>query len=136
MLPAWASGYIGLPYSVGGRTREGVDCWGLYQMIFNEQSGRTIPSYDGPVWGAEGTTGRDIGKACTAFAERFVPVLPGQEQVFDGIIIRLSGHPMHVGMVVDDGQMIHSIRGADSCVERYRPSMMWENRIVGFYRHV
>jgi cell wall-associated NlpC family hydrolase len=136
MLPAWASDYVGLPYSVGGRSREGVDCWGLYELIFNEQSGRTIPSYDGPVWGGEGATSREIALACAAFASRFSPVQPGEEQVFDGIIMRLAGHPLHVGMVIEPGWMIHSIRGADSCIERYRPSMVWENRIAGFHRHV
>lgn len=31
--------YMGIPYAHQGRTREGLDCWGLIRMIFQDELG-------------------------------------------------------------------------------------------------
>lgn len=37
------SGYVGLPWKLGGRDRDGVDCWGLLCVFCGEEFGVTPP---------------------------------------------------------------------------------------------
>lgn len=135
-VPEWVGGYVGLPYETGGRSLDGVDCWGLVELAYNAHSGHVLPAYDGPLWYGPRTPGEPIGQAAEAFAARFAPVAAGEERLFDAVLLRIRGFPMHVGLIIAPGWMLHSQIGADSSVERYRPSLTWENRIAGFFRHV
>ena len=38
-LPAWVADYVGLPWEPYGRTRAGVDCWGLVRLVYEERLG-------------------------------------------------------------------------------------------------
>jgi len=39
----WSEKYIGLPYRLGGRDWNGVDCWGLLYLYFKEERGILLP---------------------------------------------------------------------------------------------
>lgn len=133
MLPSWVEDYVGLPYKPGGRTRDGIDCWGLIALIHKERLGRPLPDYDGPLWTGGNT--RTLADAAADYSSQFVRIIPGQEWLGDGILLRTAAHPVHVGMVLFSGYMIHIEATADSCVERYdRPR--WASRIAGFYRYI
>lgn len=43
----WATQYIGLKYDLGGRTREGLDCWGLVCLAYQEQLSVELPLLPG-----------------------------------------------------------------------------------------
>lgn len=45
MISRWPDRYVGLPFVDGGRSREGVDCWGLVRLVFAELVGITLPDY-------------------------------------------------------------------------------------------
>jgi hypothetical protein len=132
-LPAWAASYIGLPYRTHGRDRSGVDCWGLVRLVQAEQLGSLWPPYEGVDW-FKGQRPAVIGSDAIAYASKFKSVTPGAEQLGDGILLRMRGHPFHVGLVLAPAWMLHTHEQADSCVENYR-SMLWERRISGFYRY-
>jgi len=51
----------------------------------------------------------------------------------DIILMNLIGHPVHVGIVIDDEKMVHTLSGHDSTLERYT-SVLWQNRIEGIFR--
>lgn len=135
-MPPWVADYIGIPYEPGASSAAACDCWGLFSLAYNAHSGRVLPPYGGPLWYSRRTPGAPIGAAALEYAEKFVPVAPGSECLFDGVLFRMTGFPIHVGMVVEPGIMLHVQRGADSVIERYRDSMMWRHRIAGIYRHV
>lgn len=135
-IPEWVAEYIGIPHLPAGTTKDGLDCWGLLRLAYNAHSGRVLPPYSGPAWRSRREPYKPIGEAATGYSEQFQPVPPGEERLFDGILLRMQGVPIHCGMVVSPGWMLHVQQGADATVERYRPSLTWENRIVGFYRHV
>ena len=132
-LPAWAGQYVGIPYVTHGRDRSGVDCWGLVQMISTEQLANPWPPYEGVDW-FKGQRAAVIGAHARAYASLFRRVEPGGERIGDAILMRMRGHPFHVGMVLDAGWMIHTSEAAGSVIETYR-SMMWNKRIDGFYRY-
>lgn len=136
MLPAWLDDrYIGIPYESGASGFAACDCWGLFSLAYQE-SGRVLPPYGGPLWYDRRTPGQPIGQAAMEYAEKFKPVPAGEEQLFDAVLFAIRGFPIHCGMIVEPGRMLHIQRGADSCLESYRDALMWRNRIVGFYRHV
>lgn len=134
-IPDWVERYIGIPYVESGRDPAadgGLDCWGLLVLIWREQYGVDLPIYDGPHW-AKGADRAAIAAAIRAEQERYLDVAPGTEREGDGILLRLLGQPLHVGLVVAPGWMIHTHETAAVCVERY-DGMAWARRVLGFRR--
>ncbi len=132
-LPEWVSQYLGIPYRELGRDRSGCDCWGLLALIWREQFGRDLPDYTRPRW-IEGANPSVIGSGAAEYASQFVRVEPGNELLGDGVLLRMRGHPLHVGLVLAPGWMLHTHESADSCVENYE-RFIWRNRVIGIYRY-
>jgi cell wall-associated NlpC family hydrolase len=131
-VPAWAAGYVGLPYQMYGRDFDGVDCWGLVNLVWDRELAAPLPIYRGVGWHQQIGAAR-LSEDAVAYARQFDEVPPGCERLGDGILIAMRGHPIHVGLVVAPGIMLHCLEGADSCIEDYRRPF-WAARIVGFYR--
>ena len=131
-VPGWVADYIGLPYVPRGRTREGVDCWGLLELVWREQFRRELPTYDGTHWDGAATI-RDVARGAAAYSAQFKQVARGTERLGDGVLLRLRGAPIHVGLVVASGTMLHVEEATASCIESYN-SFQWNKRILGFYR--
>jgi len=133
-LPEWIAGYVGIPYAKHGRTREGADCWGLIQMIQAEQMGSAWPQYEGVDW-YDGQKPETIGASAIRYASYFRQLGRNEEeQLGDGILLRMRGHPFHVGMVLTPGWMIHSNEVSGSAIETYRDGL-WNKRVTGIYRY-
>lgn len=131
-IPAWVARYVGLPYRMYGRDLDGVDCWGLVNLIWDREFGQPLPLYRGVGW-HEQIGAQRLGQDALEHAQHFEVVPAGQERLGDGILIMLRAQPIHVGLVIAPGFMLHSLEGADSCLEAYdRP--FWARRIKGFYR--
>ncbi len=135
-MPDWVAKYIGIPFSPEGRDLEGMNCWSLFHHVLTVEGGLEVPEYPGPLWyGRTKSDPRGIVEAMTAYTEQFSPIEPGQEQPFDGILLRIGGFATHCGVVVKPGVMLHVEQGSDSIIEDYRESMMWRTRVAGFYRY-
>ena len=131
-VPIWAAHYIGLPFMTRGRDHKGVDCWGLVRLVMAEQFGVALPSFTD-----------EYDHTCnqvkiSALVAREVPrwrsIPLGEEVLGDVAVLRVRGAPMHVGMVMGDGLMLHAEKGIDSTLERYTAAR-WSQRIAGFYRY-
>lgn len=133
MFAPWVAQYVGLPYKALGRDREGCDCWGLLALVWREQFGRELPFYSALRW-TEGANPGLVGTGAKEYASRFAPVEPGQERLGDGVLLRMRGHPLHVGLVLQPGWMLHTHETANSCIESYATSM-WKHRVIGLYRY-
>lgn len=131
-LPEWAARYVGIPYRPGGRDLSGIDCWGLFALIWEREFGRALPSYDGPLW-SPGATAEEVARSAEDYASRFDPVPAGEERCGDGILFRMRGHPLHLALVVTPGWMLHVDGSTESCIESYR-SFRWAKRVLDFYR--
>lgn len=132
-MPSWVAEYVGIPFATYGRDRSGIDCWGLFALVWKEKLGRELPPYDGAHF-HEDCVVRDIGRDALAYAGLFQPIEAGNERLGDGILIRVRGFPLHLAMVVAPGWMLHVEMHTDSCLSRYR-DFAWERRISGFYRY-
>lgn len=132
----WSFPYVGIPWESGGRTRAGVDCWGLVRVIYSEIKGIDLRSFDKDYYDAEE---REVirkiieGEAYSG-AWRAVDLSNARE--FDVLLFRCFGEPSHLGIIVDANRrlMLHITSGRDSAIERY-DSACWASRLCCVYRH-
>jgi cell wall-associated NlpC family hydrolase len=130
-IPAWAAHYIGLPFREHGRGRHGADCWGLVLLVAAERFDIRLPSY---VAGYASTRDADdIGRLVRGQMDMWREVARGRERPGDVVLMRLMNQPMHVGVVVARGWMLHIEEGIDACLERY-DGAKWRRRVLGIYR--
>lgn len=129
---SWTDAYIDLPYKIDGRDREGVDCWGLVQLVYREILGIALPAKNG--WHEEaGSDWAKIAAMMKEEAQRWEDVFRPSE--FDVILMRRGPLACHVGLCVGGGLMLHISEGTNSTVEPYQ-GLRWGKRIVGFFRYV
>lgn len=130
--PAWASSYIGIPFEDRGRTREGIDCWGLVKLVYAERLGVMLPDlpYRHSAESAViGKLARDLTRG------EWKPT--NDPKVGDVQLFRIGRHAGHVGLVVGQARMLHAIEGTLSCIERMDLGAsrgVWEPRLLGTYR--
>lgn len=129
--------FIGLPYADKGRSREGVDCWGLCRLVLAEQ-GIAVPDY------AETYTAA-CDRASASLAVE-AGLADGWQRVdtprpYDLVILNVALRPWHCGVMVSPDRFLHvpppgrDGRQSLSCVERI-DAPQWSRRIEGYYRHV
>lgn len=133
-FPEWVSKYVGLPYKIRGRTLAGLDCYGLLVVIARDEFGVCIGSYEDIAYDGEGNDKAVAEEIHAGLTARWEPVERGKEQVGDCILFRLGRYPIHCGMVVAPGWMIHIEEGADSALEKYNDGPAWPRRLIGFYK--
>ena len=71
------------------------------------------------------------GRALYGLVQRMTEEVTAERE---GDLILLRSNPWHVGVVIGDGEMIHSYHGGAACIESYR-SAVWRNRVVSFHRY-
>jgi cell wall-associated NlpC family hydrolase len=132
MLPSWVATYVGIPFLERGRDRRGCDCWGLCRLVWREQFGLEVPSY---VEGYRSTTdAAEISALIHGSRGLWRQVELEEARPGDGLLIRMQGVPMHVGVVVEPPAFLHVERGINGCVDRF-DSPRWARRVLGAFRH-
>lgn len=133
-MELWVNDYVRIPFKEHGRLRSGADCWGLFHIVFDERYGITLEDHGNeyPHTNDKDALSKTI---CNEYEESWVPVEPGKEKEGDAIIFNMRGVPMHVGIVVGKGFMLHCEKLSGTVYESYK-SRKWEHRILGFCRHV
>ena len=128
----WSAGYIGLPFAEKGRSRAGLDCWGLVHLVYRQELGIELPSY------VEGYASLAERAEISALFEagRSEPdwSLVDKPQEFDVVMLRMGRLGAHVGIVAGKKRMLHISEGAASCIEDFT-GHRFESRVVGIYRH-
>ena len=114
-----------------GRSRSGLDCWGVIWLAYKECLNLPIPSY------TEDYLPEDIDDY-DKIRGLFSRDVPGWQKVDlpkpgDVVLMRLRGRPIHVGLVLDKTRMLHIEKDINLCVEYYG-NTFWRNRIAAFYR--
>jgi len=124
--------YIGIPFLDKGRTIEGLDCWGLLCLIYKEQFNIELPTFIDEYPTA--TNFAEVGSLIESNMHTWIKIEQDTRRVGDGILMRLFGYPVHVGILVDKQRMIHVFRGTNTCLQRIYGTS-WKKRIHGIYRH-
>jgi len=121
--------FIGLPYSPKGRSRSGVDCWGLVRLFYLEIFKVELPSYL-----MEYSSSEDSSSVADAVRNN----LPNWSKVDviefgDLLVFNVLGFPCHTGVALNSNDFLHSFMNTNSCIERLN-SISWSRRIHGIYR--
>ena len=97
----WSADYIGLPWQVGGLTRDGIACWGLARLVYAEQLGIAVPDYAAAVPSLE-----ERAEIAAIFAEAtsttgpWLNVGAADAAEFDILVFRRAGLAHHVGIAI------------------------------------
>jgi probable lipoprotein NlpC len=130
----WSSRYIGIPWLAGGRSFEAADCYGLAYLVYREELGIELRSYDQFYVTAEER--EEIAELIAGGMARgpWREVEIDDAREFDGVIIRRGGFASHIGVVVSHGLMLHVSAGQPACVERFLTGH-WRPAIATVLRH-
>ncbi len=114
---SWTEQYIGLPYKEFGRSRAGVDCWGLVCMVYNEQYNRVL---DNPILELKG------------LRNHWEPIAKHEMKVGDIIVFRVGYVNKHVGIYVGGNRFLHAEHTMSELGRL--SSSRWSSSIYSIYR--
>lgn len=120
--------WVGIPFKEHGRDFNGCDCWGLVRLWYKDKYNVHLPSY---VDDYENVKDKNI--AATMQTEKEKWLCADSPEYGDVVLLRMAGLPMHCGVYLGKGKVLHVERGCDSIIEDLRRSK-WKNRIMGYYR--
>lgn len=121
MIPDWSNNYVGIPYAK-------LDCIALFRHVYEQEKGVILPDYDA----YNGST--DIEAMEDQYrTEKESWIKLDTAEPLCLIMINIVGHPVHVGMCLDETYMLHTLKGHNSAIERFT-SNKWVRRIEGFYK--
>jgi len=133
MRPAWVTSYLQIPFVERGRTRAGLDCWGLVRLVFQEQRGIELPSYAEDY--ATTTDHEEITALCRGeVASQWREIPTTEAQLFDVAIFKILGDPIHFALVLDPPYVLHTLRGSWSHAADRWDSILWKNRLERIVR--
>jgi len=124
--------YSRVPFLEKGRSKKGWDCWGLAYVLYKEALNINLPLYleDYTSTGQKDVIGTLITDQLAVMWEEVKA--PNE---FDIVNIRLRGRPMHIGVYLGKNRFIHALENSGTVIERV-DSIMWQNRIEGFFKYV
>lgn len=120
------SSYIGIPYAETMES-EGLNCWQLCEKILIEVFGTRPPNYH--YYGDF----KNVGPVFVSALEQWKKIEYENRSAGDLVLLRMSGYPIHLGIVISDKIMIHTLKQVGSRAEDYT-CFKWKNRVIGFYR--
>jgi len=109
MIDDWVNDYVGVPYLVNGRDRDGWDCWGLVMAVYQERLGISLPDWrvDLPAIGLidPSASADKITEAVATESKKSVQLmLPAPWSI---AVVRRHRLAYHVGVVTEGGKMLH-----------------------------
>ena len=126
----WASNLIGVPFVDGGRSLDGLDCWGLVKLVYKDLFDVELPDF---VYAD--TRDPKIPDLIDAERQMWTPLERDDWAIGTVLVLRIAGQPFHTGVVVEPpDQFIHAQRGVGVVLANAR-SWRWSNRIVGAYEY-
>ncbi len=123
MIEPWWAKYVGIPYLDRGRdARQGLDCWGLVRWVYLQEQGLALPSLHE----------HDGHESIRALLRRHVVDFVKLEgpQPFAIPLISSTITVMHVGVLIDERRMLHTVQGRDACIELVHP---YRHKLQGYY---
>lgn len=130
MKKHWSTRFIGLPYSPGGRERDGVDCWGLLRLIYWEERRILLPSLPGLVEDYEQLISRENLALAT---KGWVGMGRPCEWAAVGMSRKERIHHVGVWTDADGGKVIHIWNGKPAVADTPKSLLLQGVRIIQYF---
>jgi cell wall-associated NlpC family hydrolase len=119
--------FLGIPYKFRGRDHRGTDCLGLVWMYLRTR-GIFIPDTDGLAMEHDRQDDY-MRRAMNALEKLGKPVIiPHKDDI---VLMRMPGGYTHMGVMVDDVNILHVLKDRPSRID---PVRRFSRRITGIYR--
>lgn len=134
--PASFNAYVGIPFAWNGYDRGGVSCWGLVVLLYRELFGIRLPRHDEA--GAAVAAGQGGDPSSWLAPSMWRPIELSSAACGD--LLHMWGlhnrrrTPLHCGMVVAPGLVIHAEEGAGVVISNYARDRRYASRVMGAYR--
>ena len=79
-------------------------------------------------------THEQISSTLSVKKSDFFKVTNGKEKIGDIVMMCIKGMAIHVGVVLQNGLMLHIMEGKQAAIESYK-STKWKNKVDSFYRY-
>lgn len=126
--------YLAIPFRDHGRDWDGVDCWGLVQLVYREELGIVMPDL-GDLYSDAYARGEVDATVEQAAGEAWTQtVCRGEERPYDVLVFRRGGLKTHVGLWLEPGRMLHALEGAGVVAERF-DGIQWSRKLQMVLRY-
>lgn len=106
------------------------DCYGICYLYNKEVLKKEIPIYlNEKIYSDE-----DIDATYKEKSREWVRIKKGKESEGDVVSLKIKNYPIHVGVVVDKGIMLHIMENEHAKFESYE-SFKWKNKVDSFWRY-
>jgi len=122
---------LAVPFIDRGRDWDGLDCWGLVRLAYLEIYDIELPSFADRY---ERSNDYETVTEIIKLEKDGVWNEVDTPREGDGALLKLAGHPTHVGLMVDPLRVLHTERNIGPMIEEVA-SLMWKDRVEGYYRH-
>lgn len=121
--------YIGIPFELGGRTKEGCDCYGLVRMFYLDEYNIDLPNYN--------LYDRFDNILMYTLIDTNMPLLDFYKvdipEYGDVGLFKFYGVPTHIGIYLKNDKILHVMRGTNAVIERIESPRL-RGRFAGWYR--
>ena len=108
---AWINQYIGIPYEPGGRSKDGVDCYGLVKLVYCDQYGELLPD-----WATQDMSLKVMGKEISGVVDGGDFEYRDAPMDGDFVICYRTRSAHHIGLYYA-GSVLHCIDGIGAVFE-------------------
>lgn len=119
--------YVGIEYRANACGFDGCDCIGLLSLIYREEFSIALPQYLYGHSEDRHQVSDCVEKQRSSWQRVKTP------RFADLVLLQISGWPVHVGFYINDGKMIHCLKGHHAAIEQIN-GFKWKNRVDGYYR--
>ena len=117
-------------HKTNGRDFNFCDCYGICYLFNKEVLNKEIPLYL-----EENIEDKEaINATYNSKQSEFVNIPIGKETTGDIVSIKFKNMPIHVGVIVEKGVMLHVMENRQAVIESYN-SIRWKNKIDSFWRY-
>ena len=122
--------FLNIAYEKNHRNFELCDCYGICYLFNKEILKKDIPIY----LNQDIVTHEQISSTLSVKKSDFFKVTNGKEKIGDIVMMCIKGMAIHVGVVLQNGLMLHIMEGKQAAIESYK-STKWKNKVDSFYRY-
>lgn len=122
--------FLQIFYHKNHRSFTFCDCYGICYLFNKEVLGINLPEFlDEDIWDDDG-----VDLTIKKNRSKFKKIKLGKEKAGDIVSFKINGQFLHVGVVLQLGQMLHIMEEKHAVIESYH-NLKWKEKVDSFWRY-